>query len=619
MDEVTIGVITELLKQSAVGAARLGRAGAKRLKEETLVATGRAFKKYYDFSRKKYGWTKTILYRTSPVRLYDYYVHLKVKGPDEKEIDTHNTSSLLSASTHVIITGTAGSGKSTLMRHLFLNSLNIGAYLPIFVELRSLNDAPGSLLDLLQRQLEAQKLKLSMEALNDLLDGGKFLILLDAFDELDLSLVSQVERDIQRLCDQFGQNAIVVSSRPDERFVGWHSFTELPVLPLSKGQTLELVDRLKYDPAVKQPFRKAVDEVLFSSHRSFLENPLLLTLMLMTYEQFGDIPQKMHLFYAQAFDTLYSKHDATKSGYRREMASRLPSDDFQDVLSAFAILSYLDRQTVFSKSSVLDYLALARETTVRPIVFETEEYLTDLLKSLCILLQEGIQYVFAHRTFQEYFAARYIVRCAPETRTELLGQVQKNIRRDSVIRLAWQMDQRAVEDDFLIEPLSALRRATGFETLDHDDSMVRFLCIVFQEIRFIGGDVTIKPRDYSQHQLVSEVLSLYLGAAAHFLWPDSALTIGFARAVAARLPYPVLSDGLSIQFDEQLATPAGPNVPISYIMADPYLRKKFLKAFKRLSQAFEHSMKILDQIEESRDRRKLSIRSLLRRHADSDG
>ena len=39
-------------------------------------------------------------------------------------------------------------------------------------------------------------------------------------------------------------------------------------------------------------------------------------MMLMTFDEFAEIPSKMHVFYEQAFNVLYNKHDATKASFK---------------------------------------------------------------------------------------------------------------------------------------------------------------------------------------------------------------------------------------------------------------------------------------------------------------
>ncbi len=59
-----------------------------------------------------------------------------------------------------------------------------------------------------------------------------------------------------------------------------------------------------YDIETKEKFMKDLDARLYYSHTQFASNPLLLTIMLMTYSSIGDIPRKMHIFYSKAFETM---------------------------------------------------------------------------------------------------------------------------------------------------------------------------------------------------------------------------------------------------------------------------------------------------------------------------
>ena len=86
-------------------------------------------------------------------------------------------------------------------------------------------------------------------------------------------------------------------------------------------------------------------EELFVSHAEFLEIPLLCVVMLLTYSDAGRISRKKHEFYEDAFDALWSKHDARKqAGYEREKYSGLDKNEFMRLLSAFCASSYITEQ-----------------------------------------------------------------------------------------------------------------------------------------------------------------------------------------------------------------------------------------------------------------------------------
>ena len=60
----------------------------------------------------------------------------------------------------------------------------------------------------------------------------------------------------------------------------------------------------------------------------------------------------MHLFYQQAFDALYQRHDSYKpGGYKREFRAKLSEDVFKAVVSYFCLLTYYQEKFSFSPGS----------------------------------------------------------------------------------------------------------------------------------------------------------------------------------------------------------------------------------------------------------------------------
>lgn len=234
--------------------------------------------------------------------------------PDDEFIEQIKTKK------RVVVTGTAGSGKSTFCKSIFVDvfekKLDI---VPIFVELRHLNTAPGiTLIDYVVSSLEAIEPSFSRQQLEYALKKGRFLLIFDGFDEINGENRAIYEKEIVELSNTYHRIMIMVSSRPDQRFSSWEEFYRYRVRPLSKKKALKLIGQLEYDGEVKSKFLKALENGLSEKHKSFASNPLLLTMMLLTYEQIAEIPKKIHLFYEQAFLTLFNKHDSLKSLYKRK-------------------------------------------------------------------------------------------------------------------------------------------------------------------------------------------------------------------------------------------------------------------------------------------------------------
>jgi predicted NACHT family NTPase len=225
-------------------------------------------------------------------------------------------------------------------------------------------------------------------------------------------------------------------------------------------QTLELIRKIRYDKAIKRKFIDRLRSNLFTTHTSFLSNPLLAIMMLLTFDQFAEIPDKMHLFYEQAFDTLFSRHDAMKEGYKRTLHCDCSIDVFKKYLSYFCLASYYEEKFEFNESEALDYIT--KGLKVEPSSIQPSKFLQDLVESVCILQKEGLAFTFTHRSFQEFFAAYCLARVNSEPTGEILMKIAVNRGTTDVpIRMLFDMDRDLVERRFIIPNLRKLSTIIG--------------------------------------------------------------------------------------------------------------------------------------------------------------
>jgi predicted NACHT family NTPase len=150
--------------------------------------------------------------------------------------------------------------------------------------------------------------------------------------------------------------------------------------------------------------------------------------MLLTYGYSAEIPNKLSIFYNQAYEAMFQRHDALKGAFKREKETNLDIQDFGTVCSAFCIQSYDDRRVKFSDTEAISYLERAKQIT--NINYRSEDFLTDLKQSICMLVDEGLFLTFTHRSFQEFFAARFIVKSEPATKKRFLDRYKSYVRED---------------------------------------------------------------------------------------------------------------------------------------------------------------------------------------------
>ena len=366
------------------------------------------FQAYLTNSYEKYSKIKTIIYGIEPKKLYDFFeIPFLKKGSDI--IKPTTTKILTDLSKFLIIEGSGGIGKSTLMKHLFLSELKLKDYIPIFIELKDFNEEGHLDLEkLLLKKLNQFHNTFQEEYLDYALQSGCFLFLLDGYDELYSENQKEFFKKLNDFCDKYPENHYILSSRPysESEFIEFQRFTVLKAVPFTKEQAISLITKIEYpDEELKDKFIRDLESGLYNRHKSFASNPLLLNIMLSTYNDYAEIPQKLHLFYYQAFDTMLSKHDATKS-YRRKMLSDLSSDTFKECFAIFCFLTYQKAKTEFTFPEI-DEIFKKFPPRIKNVL-NIGDFIDDLGNALCVLYREGNRYKFTHRSFQEYFVAYFL-------------------------------------------------------------------------------------------------------------------------------------------------------------------------------------------------------------------
>ncbi len=427
--------------------------------EKFKIDTDIAFTRYLKNSYEKYSKIKTILYRTEPKYIYNFFEYPNLIKKRNEVINSKDVNDLLEISHYLIVQGTGGIGKSTFMKHLFIDELSKKDLIPIFIELKDLNDINSEyeITDFIHKKLYNLGCNFDKKYIEYALQSGCFLFLLDGYDEILAEKKNKFFNKITDFTDRYTNNYYIISSRPYSEFVEFQKFSVLSICPFEKKQAISLINKLDYDQNIKQSFIKALDNKLYEKHTSFASNPLLLNIMLLTYDNYAEIPEKLHLFYSNAFETLYSKHDATKGGYKRELKSKLSFDAFNKVFSYFCFITYYQGKVEFSYDELSFVL---KKVKVNNIIFDPLHIIYDLINSVCVLYKDGLNYKFTHRSFQEYFVAVFLKELSDDNMNKLgVELVKKDPHRaahDSTINMLYDMCGERVEQNIILPILTEI-------------------------------------------------------------------------------------------------------------------------------------------------------------------
>lgn len=306
---------------------------------------------------------------------------------------------------NILIQGTVGQGKSIFMRYLVSTELNNGNILPIFVQLMRVG-AEQSLVSHLLGELKALGLPMDLKVFEKVIGTGKVRLFLDAFDEIDEDHQQRLLSEIETLARTYEALQIVVTSRP-ERAIAFSPFFRVYELAPLVGKEYEAVIRRM--AANDKTAERIISGVRASENSvaQLLTTPLMVALLMVRFKIEQSIPENEIAFYDGLFLLLLQRHDKSKGGYARPRKSKLGDFRIQDAFNALCFLTRKARRDPHVRdlqTTASEAVALVAAAT------RGEDLVADIVEITCLVIIEGDEWRFVHKTVQEYHAALFVAR-----------------------------------------------------------------------------------------------------------------------------------------------------------------------------------------------------------------
>lgn len=431
-----------------------------KIKENDFFPTETNFQEYYHRTFKKLIVINTLVFNNSQKFLTDIYIPLTItsKSNDRiKEKVIGFPAKISNEYGNVLITDTAGMGKSTMMKLIFIDLIQKELGIPLFIELRRLSKEK-KILSEIQEQLNSINKNFNSNLLLELLAEGGFTIILDGYDEISLADRDVVTRDLQEFISKASNNRYFITSRPEKALTSFGNFQEFKIEPLSKKEAFELLRKYDSKGQISSLLIKKLQEEDLANIEEFLTNPLLVSLLYTAFEHKQVIPFKKYLFYRQVYDANFESHDLTKGeSYTHDKYSKLEIDDFHRVLRHLGFNCFKMQRIEFSKDEFLKLISASREFCVG-LSFRDSDFLEDLIKTVPLFTQDGNYFRWSHKSLQEYFAAQFIYLDSKEKQNDILLKLyyHSNLEKFiNVIDLYYDMDYKTfrniIEFEFLKE------------------------------------------------------------------------------------------------------------------------------------------------------------------------
>ncbi|MBD1920858.1 NACHT domain-containing NTPase [Microcoleus sp. FACHB-831] len=392
--------------------------------------------------------TMRVLDMTQPIGLNDIYTNVnileKITGLRRKEItellQNYNSEDFdrfglgrvteervpgldaVSKYNKLMILGKPGAGKTTFLKHIAIQCIG-GEFqakrVPIFVTLKDFSETANqpTLLKYIRQQFSAwgDVERLHAPSLDEVINHGRALVLLDGLDEVREEDHRRVLKEIRELSAQFRDNQFVITCRIAAREHTFDKFTDVEVADFDKEQISTFAHNWFKNKAVKADiFIKYLKDN--EPIQELATNPLLLTLLCLVFEESGDFPANRSELYKEGLDALLKKWDANRGIYRDQVYKKLSVQRKEELLSKIALTTFEGGEYFFkqkvAEQYITDYIRNLPDANTDPeaLQIDSELVLRSIEYQHGLLVERAKRiYSFSHLTFHEYFTAREIV------------------------------------------------------------------------------------------------------------------------------------------------------------------------------------------------------------------
>lgn len=373
----------------------------------------------------------------------DIYYPAKIKhGTGNKTIIS--ADDLVSEKIRIaLIQGTAGQGKSVFLRYLCLRDLDYAGKIPIFIELRKI-DQTIDLMVLIQMQLKLLGLEedLIQPAIEVMLKSGSIRLYLDGLDEIKREYALATKDKINQLINKHQKLQVALTSRPgalSQNLIDMPHMQQYEIAPLNEKDHVGFFTKIGTPQETQERLIASIDKSS-AQIKQLLSTPLMLTLLVITCGQKQDLPDTLPEFYDSLFNLLSSMHDGTKPGYTRQKATNLSNSELEVLFRAF---SYASKEIIgkITLNHTQFESALQAALKVTDLKCTTEGFRTDITETICLMVKDGVDTTFTHKSIQEYYAASFIHRIEDDEAEKF---VLEAIASDSIH--SWMNELRFLED-----------------------------------------------------------------------------------------------------------------------------------------------------------------------------
>jgi len=211
--------------------------------------------------------------------------------------------------------------------------------------------------------------------------------------------------ELENLSAYSGNSPFIITTRPNTCIEWSTSFNVFTLDDLRGREHKTVINKLAGSHSYARTLIKAIsaneDEVL-----PLLSTPLLITLLIISYKSYQTLPENLSDFYDSIFSVLLRRHDGTKPGFIRTRRCKINDNQYREIFDTLCFQANKLNRPFFDYRVM--YSLIKKSIQRMNLREDAESYLRDIMDVTCLLLNEGNEYRFIHKSVQEYYAASFI-------------------------------------------------------------------------------------------------------------------------------------------------------------------------------------------------------------------
>ena len=400
------------------------------------------------------GQIRTYFYKNTPHDVLQVMHPLKISSEEELSLDNISFESLYKGNERhrYIISGIVGSGKSLLARRLAIEAANAFSQyriIPILINLYGFSETNKSLYEIVQAEYESYVPEYNKDSNNDLTfycQQGSVLLLLDGLDELNPSVKDAFIQKLKAFMRSYGNNTIIMFTRPIGSFVEFESFKVLELSRMINDEPLNLTKELLC--LNRQEDIEVFENYLHDTHKTTLfysmlyGNPLFLSIFCSNHKYYFNNENPKLSEDIDSFIKYVTGEDHFVQHKRFSKFMLIPSElDYE--LSNFCIFLLMHDCYFFDASVVYkcwEFFGADDNTKIG-----AGNFLDDLCREYGLIRFVEGKYEFIDDIIPSYYCAKCLIRNGIELKA--IKEIVSNCSAfsvDNILNLLFEMDNEEV-------------------------------------------------------------------------------------------------------------------------------------------------------------------------------